>query len=220
MSFNVLILGATGFCGSTFLKFAAREPSFANVFTITRRELKGSYDTGKVKSVIAKDSDTWADLIPKDVDIMISGLATTREARDYKIDHDLNVELAKRAKSQGCSTYVLVSSAGANEKSNFYYMKTKGEVERDILALNFDKTIILRPGPLIGQRDDKNMLNELSSKLGGLLYKTRFQMLYGYPAYGEDVAKAGVKLALDHSRTSKIQIIESSEILELASDAA
>ncbi|SCV05097.1 LANO_0G18404g1_1 [Lachancea nothofagi CBS 11611] len=225
MSFNVLILGATGLCGSAILKFAAKEPSFATILTITRREIKDSYDASKVKNVIAKSSDSWADLIPKDVNIMFSGLATTmgEAGKDnfYKVDHDLNVELAKRAKSQGCSTYVLVSSVGANENSSFYYMKTKGEIERDILALNFDKTIILRPGPLIGQRDkDKGFMNGLSAKLGQLLYKTRLQRLLSYPASGEDVAKAGVKLAVDHSRTSKIQIIESKEILELASEAA
>ncbi|SCU98871.1 LAMI_0F16556g1_1 [Lachancea mirantina] len=224
MAVNALIVGATGLCGSAFLKYATVESGFASVTTITRRKPHNS-QAEKVKSIVEKNSASWADMIPNNINVMFSGLATTKgdagsKENFYKLDHDLNMELAKRAKSLGCETYVLVSSAGADERSHFFYLKTKGEIERDILALGFDKTIILRPGALLGERaESKGFFNSLVANIGGLTYRTGLQGLVGYPVYGDEVGRVGITLALDTSRTEKVQIVESKEILELAAGA-
>ncbi|SCU89871.1 LADA_0F00232g1_1 [Lachancea dasiensis] len=219
MSLNVLIFGATGLCGSSFVKYAVKERALS-VTTISRRKLTVSYEPEKVNSVIEENSENWSHLIPPNTDIVLSGLATTRgeagKENFYKVDHDLNLALARAAKSQGCTTYVLVSSIGADANSMFFYLKTKGEIERDVLALNFDRTIILRPGPLVGERDkSKGLFNAIVAKLGGLLYKTSLQSLLSYPVYGDDVGKVGIKLALDSTHSEKVQIVESKEILKL-----
>ncbi|SCU78653.1 LAFA_0A07734g1_1 [Lachancea sp. 'fantastica'] len=221
MSFNALILGATGLCGSAFLKYAVAEPAFSSITTVTRHELQ-EFKTEKVKSIVVKDSATWAEQLPENANIMFSGLATTRgeagsKENFYKLDHNLNLELAKKAKSQGCKTYVLVSSVGADVNSRFFYLKTKGEIENDIIALDFDKTIILRPGPLLGQRHKgKGFFNAAVAKIGAAFYDTSLQGLLSTPVYGDEVGKVGVALALDSSRTDKVQVVESSEILKLA----
>lgn len=220
MSSRALIIGATGLCGSAFVKYAAKDPSFTEIATISRKALNGNYD-GKVRSLILEDSSNWSAAVPENYDILFSGLATTRgeagKENFYKVDHDMNLQLARSAKEKGYSTYVVVSSTGADENSMFYYMKTKGELERDILALGFERTIILRPGPLLGERTkSKGLLNGLSSKIGSIVYRTKLQSVFGCPVYGDEVAKVGVKLALDTSDTAKIKIVESAEILRLA----
>ncbi|VDM73914.1 unnamed protein product, partial [Strongylus vulgaris] len=43
----------------------------------------------------------------------------------------------------GVKEFILVSSAGSNENSFFLYPKTKGETERDIDALGFEKFLIM-----------------------------------------------------------------------------
>ncbi len=45
-----------------------------------------------------------------------------------KVDFDYVVKFARLAKEQNIDNFHLVSSAGANSKSWFLYMKTKGEV--------------------------------------------------------------------------------------------
>lgn len=225
---STLILGATGLCGKAFLKYCEKSPEFGEVHTITRRPLPfESLATQKVD----EDTTKWGKYIPdENLEYVLTGLATTRGAaggfdKQYKIDHDLNVELAKVAKSNGCSTFVLVSSTAASEKSFFPYFKMKHDIERDIIALDFDHTIILRPGALLGDRiSSKGWLTDVSAKIASFFYRGKLQMLFGYPVYGDDVGKVGALLALKESAPGhngqKVRIVESREILELAEKAS
>ncbi|QLL33997.1 hypothetical protein HG536_0F03220 [Torulaspora globosa] len=221
---STLILGATGLCGRAFLKYCEKSPEFGEICTITRRPLAfESFATQKVD----EDTTKWAGYIPNEhLKYVFTGLATTRGAaggfdKQYKIDHDLNVELAKVAKKNGCSTFVLVSSAGAGENSLFPYLRMKKDIERDILALDFDHTIILRPSFLLGQRlGSKGWLQGFSAKIASFFYRGKLQMLAGYPVYGDEVGKVGAFLALKESAPghsgNKVRIVESQEILRLA----
>ena len=60
--------------------------------------------------------------------------------------------LFRSAKNAGIKTYVLISSTGASAGSYFPYPRMKGELEEAVKALNFDRTIILRPGMIVGNR--------------------------------------------------------------------
>jgi len=68
------------------------------------------------------------------------------------IDYDLNLDLAEAAKASGIKVYVLISSGAASSASRFPYIKMKGELEDSVKALDFDHTIILRPGLIAGDR--------------------------------------------------------------------
>lgn len=221
---SALILGATGLCGASLLKYSESSNKFPKIYTIARRALPFA---SSAVQIVEKDSVKWAQLFPNDdIKFLFTGLATTRGAeggfdRQYKIDHDLNIELAKVAKEKGCSTIVVVSSVGASESSMFAYFKMKGQIERDILALGFDRTIILRPGGLLGDRStSKGFATDLAAKISGLFYRTRLQKWMGYPIYGQEVGKVGVYLALHPStadgKDKKVQIVESSEMLDIA----
>lgn len=91
--------------------------------------------------------------------IFFSGLGTTKaqagsiEAQ-RKIDYDLNLDLAKAAKEAGVDTYVLISSGSANAQSSFPYVQMKGQLEDDVKALGFKHTVIVRPGLILGGRED------------------------------------------------------------------
>ncbi|QEU60895.1 Fmp52 [Kluyveromyces lactis] len=222
---NALVLGATGLCGSSFLKYASQNSGFDKVYAITRRDLPSELKTDSVVSVVSSETNKWGELIPDDATVLLTGLATTRAAaggfeNQYKIDHDMNVELAKVAKAKGYKVCVLVSSLGANENSFLPYLKLKGETERDIIALDFDKTIILRPGGLLGERNGtfKGFGDKYFSKISSCFYRSKLQSALGYPIYGDEVGKVGVKLALDSSRTEKVQIVSSPELLKLAEE--
>ena len=62
--------------------------------------------------------------------------------------------MAKAAKDAGVETYVLISSGGANSKSAMAYPRMKGELEDAVKALDFKHTIILRPGLIVGERNE------------------------------------------------------------------
>lgn len=224
---NTLILGATGLCGNFMLKYSINAKDVKKVFTITRSPLPAQQaEDPKVTSFQEKDNAKWGNIIKDDIkvniDILLTGLATTKAVGgaefQYSIDHDLNIELAKAAKERGCKTLVVVSTMGANKDSRLFYPRMKGEIERDMIALGFDKTIILRPGILLGDRakEHNGFGNGAASMVGGLFYRSRCQWLMGYPVKGEEVAKVGVYLASKESN-EKVQIVGSSEILDIAS---
>lgn len=67
------------------------------------------------------------------------------------------------AKQNGVRHMVLVSSAGADTGSSFFYMKLKGVIERDVEALGFAGLTIVQPPSLI-RKHAKRPLETISVK--------------------------------------------------------
>ncbi|KAL3231336.1 Protein FMP52, mitochondrial [Nakaseomyces bracarensis] len=221
---NALVLGATGLTGSFFLKRAAVWEGINKVYSITRRKVPFEV---KAEEIVEEDNSKWATLIPNDIQYLFTALATTRAAaggfdKQYAIDHDLNIELAKEAKAKGCETIVVVSSAGANKCSWLPYLKMKGEIEEDLINLKFKNTIILRPSALLGHRenDHKGFGNNIFVAISNQFYRSRFQRVMAYPVQAHEVAEAGIQAAIEASKQTSdkpfVRFIESKEILDIA----
>ena len=71
-----------------------------------------------------------------------------------KIDVDLNLALAKAAKEAGARYYVLISSQGVSKSSMFPYSKMKGELDEAVQQVGFEKTILVKPGLIVGPRNE------------------------------------------------------------------
>ncbi len=71
-----------------------------------------------------------------------------------KIDYDLPLKISKIAKQEGCKTMILISSMGANDKSNIFYYHVKGSLEASIEEIGFEQFHILRPSLLLGKRTE------------------------------------------------------------------
>src|SRR6202034_2613376 len=83
-------------------------------------------------------------------DEVFIALGTTRanspdEAEYYRVDHDYPVLAARIAKEGGARSVFLVSAVDADPNSKYFYVRTKGDTERDVRALNFEHTNIFRP---------------------------------------------------------------------------
>jgi uncharacterized protein YbjT (DUF2867 family) len=137
---------------------------------------------------------------------LFSAIATTRAnagglAEQYKLEHDLNIELAKAAKAAGTKTYVLISSTGANPKSMMAYPKMKGEIEEHIKELDFDHTIIIRPGLIAGRREETRLMEGfirgIASGLGSI---NTHWLKDGWAQDADVIAKAAVHAALKAER--------------------
>jgi uncharacterized protein YbjT (DUF2867 family) len=141
-------------------------------------------------------------LFPKNASIFLSGLGTTRgqaggAANQRKIDLDLNLALAKAAKEAGVQTYVLISSGGANASSKMAYSQMKGELEDSVKALGFKHTVILRPGLIVGDRQDSRPPEFVIRKLAGFAGHFLGNKAKDFWAQDADViAKAAVNAGL------------------------
>ncbi len=88
-------------------------------------------------------------------DFALCALGTTlRQAKSrvafYRVDHDYVLTMAGLAHQAGTPTFGLVSSLGANPLSRVFYLRVKGEIERDLAALGFTSLTIARPSLLTG----------------------------------------------------------------------
>lgn len=220
---SAFVIGSTGLVGSQILKAAAKSTSFETVHTVSRRATDGG---DKVQGVIEKDTDKWPDVIKENsrgVRTFFSGFGTTKADAGgienfKKIDYGINYNCAKAAKEAGIDTYVLVSSLGANETSMFPYLKLKGKLENDVIGMKFARTIIIRPGVLLGEREkSKGFLNKAFAGFGGMVKGTLLKFLM-YPITGDEVAKVAVHLAsepLAQDNGEVVKIVGQNELDEL-----
>lgn len=161
---RVLLLGATGVVGRETLDQALAEPAIGEVIAPVRRALAPRPRlVAPVLDFAALES--WSDARPDiwRVDAVISCLGTTIAAagsqpRFVAVDHDLPVEIARGARAAGARCVALVSAMSADPRSRVFYSRVKGETERDVAALGFPATLIVRPGLLDADRAESRPL--------------------------------------------------------------
>jgi uncharacterized protein YbjT (DUF2867 family) len=69
-----------------------------------------------------------------------------------KIDFNIPLAIAKICKKKNIEKFLFISSAGASLKSNSFYLKLKGELKNELIALNLESLSIFRPSLLLGKR--------------------------------------------------------------------
>lgn len=227
-SMSCMIFGTTGLCGKEILKNVEKLSSFANVVSVTRRPFDSN--SVKVEQIVERDTYRYKHVVTeRRPNVVFSGLATTRCSAGSSeafvdVDFGINYDIARAAKEAGTHTFVLISSAGADANSMFLYMKTKGRLEAAVLDLKFPRTIILRPGPLLGQRDrSKGFLNDLSATVFRAFHGTFLGRNIIHPIYGSEVGRVAVFLALMplvRSEKPVVKVVNALAMLHLADSIA
>jgi uncharacterized protein YbjT (DUF2867 family) len=167
MSKIVVVLGGTGLIGSSLIELLSQDHNVAEIRLLARRSLQ--YEHPKIK-VFETDLSQPDAAIFEHADALYCCIGTTKKKtpnRDaYRlIDHGITIAAAKAAKSKGVSEVHLISAVGADVKSNIFYSRLKGEIERDLIALNFDRTLIYQPSILIGPRAEKRFGEKIAQVL-------------------------------------------------------
>jgi uncharacterized protein YbjT (DUF2867 family) len=165
---TLLIVGATGLVGRAVLRLALADTAIGRVVAPTRRALEVRHDK-LVNPVVDFDAlpagaEWWR------VDAVICTLGTTikkagSQAAFRKVDYEYPLAVARLARTAGVATYALVSSLGANAKSRTFYLRTKGETERDLAGAGFASLTVLRPSLIGGERDERRWGEALGLKL-------------------------------------------------------
>jgi len=224
---KALVLGSTGLVGSFILSTLRTSSQFSSVEIIARRSPPATKDaTVPVNEFVEKDTTKWASHVSSlspAPSVIFSSLATTRAAaggfdNQYKLEHDLNIELAKAAKAAGTKTYVLISSTGASPTSTFGYPKMKGEIEEHIKEIDFDHTIIIRPGLIIGQRDESRFVEGILQGVASAFGKIHKSLKEPWAQDADIIAKAAVSAAIKAEKgelKDKVLVIGQKDIVQL-----
>jgi uncharacterized protein YbjT (DUF2867 family) len=191
---KAILFGASGFIGSHLLQELLNNDDYEQITIVVRKPQNRNHP--KLKTLIGdfnslpqlKDS-----IIADDIFIALGTTKkqTPKENEYYQIDHDYPVLAAKMAKENGAKSVFVVSSIGANANSSVFYTKTKGELERDIIALNFEHTHIFEPSMLLGNRKENRPTEKLFIKIFTVINFVFVGKLSKYKGIdGKDVAKA------------------------------
>ena len=154
---RIVLVGATGLIGGKVMEACVGRED-VRLSAIARREAR--LPKGIRMELFVAEPAKWGEVVeaikPK---VMICALGTTwkksgeDEAAFRAVDQDLVLSVAEAAKAQGVERFVHVSSVGAAIASKNFYLRVKGEVERDLTKLRFGRLDILRPGLLRGKRE-------------------------------------------------------------------
>jgi len=157
---NIIIAGSSSLAGNSFLLTALESDRVKKVYAFSRVELPDLPPSSKLEKIVMADVYKWDKYLPEDATVLISAVSTAKEdagrhGRTIQ-DHNLQTRLADAAKSRGCECFVLISVPGASAKKHMDYIRLKGETETSVIEQKFDKTIILQPGPLVGDEPDES----------------------------------------------------------------
>lgn len=196
---SAIVFGATGLIGRYLLQELLDNPAYAAVTVVVRR------DTGirhaKLAQLFAdhRSLDNIKEQLKGDHVFCCVG-TTKKKTPDleeyYRIDHDYPVAAARCTKDNGASAFLLVSAVAADPASSNFYLRMKGETERDIIRLGFAQTHIFRPSLLLGNRTEKRSLESLGSAIFKTLNPLLINGLAKYKAIpAEWVSKALCRVA-------------------------
>ncbi|SEL43027.1 Uncharacterized conserved protein YbjT, contains NAD(P)-binding and DUF2867 domains [Parapedobacter koreensis] len=160
-----MLFGATGLIGAALLRHLLDNPAYDRIIVISRRDLAIKHP--KLIQLIADLQSITKIETQLVADDVFCCLGTTRKktpdlAAYYQVDHDYPLAAASLTKKNGASSFMLVSAIGADPRSANFYLRMKGETERDISAVGFDYLHIFRPSLLTGQRKERRGLESIS----------------------------------------------------------
>jgi uncharacterized protein YbjT (DUF2867 family) len=152
---TAVVLGASGLVGGFCLRALVDDPDYSRLVTFGRRELP-AFTRAKVAQRVADLENLTPDDFRGVQDVFCALGTTIRKAGSQAafrhVDLELPLRSAKAALQAGAEQFVVVSSVGADAASKNFYLRTKGEMERELARLPFKAIHILRPSLLIGKR--------------------------------------------------------------------
>jgi uncharacterized protein YbjT (DUF2867 family) len=197
---RAVLIGATGLVGSKLLRLLLEHDRISSV-TVLGRRASGVAHAKLAEHVVDFEAPAgWSALVAGDV--LLSALGTTLRAAgsaaaQRQVDHAYQLRVAEAARRNGVRAYVLVSASGASPSSAVFYSRMKGELERDVAALGFERTRILRPGLLDGERREDRPAERWALRLARPLAPLLPASVR--PIRVELVARAALNAALDPS---------------------
>lgn len=164
---KALVIGATGATGKDLVAKLLEDPDFEEVHIFVRKAFETEHPKLTAHLVNFDHPEKWQGLVRGDV--AFSCLGTTLKTagskdEQRKVDFDYQYNFAKIAKENEVEDYILVSSYGADPDSKIFYTRMKGELEREIEKLNFNKMTIFQPG-ILERKNSERPTEILSGKI-------------------------------------------------------
>jgi len=173
---TAVLLGGSGLVGGYCLRSLVATREYSRVILLLRKQLslgEAGTEADKVEQFVMD----LGEMTPGNftgVNDVFCALGTTiakagSQAAFRAVDYELPMRAARAAKQAGIEQFLLVSSVGADPASSNFYLRTKGELERDLGALKLPALHIFSPGLLLGQRQEFRLSEAFAQRIGPLL---------------------------------------------------
>ncbi|HEY8688506.1 MAG TPA: NAD(P)H-binding protein [Chitinophagaceae bacterium] len=218
---TAVVIGASGLIGNYLVEQLLHDEYFGTVRVLVRRGL--AFDHPKLQQVIVNfnNINDYTKRFGKG-DIIFCCVGTTQKkvkgdkVAYEKVDHDIPVNAAQIGIDNGFKKFLVVSSIGANLISGNFYLRLKGEMEKDIKQFPFKSISIFRPSMLLGKRNESRpgeKAGQIFMQAISFLFFGRFKKYHSVKAV--DVAKA--MIAQSKKDDPGIHIVEYPEMKKLFS---
>lgn len=214
------VLGATGLIGSCLVELLQADETVETIRAIVRRPVQ--FEQSKVEMKLVNFDD------PESVKLAIDGsdavfcaIGTTQKkvkGDNYayrKVDYDIPVQAARFCAETQCPQFLLVSSVGADSRSNNFYLKLKGEVEDAVRQRAISCISIFRPSVLLGKRKESRPGERIAQAAGSFF---AFLMMGSWEKYRPIDARkvARAMTAAARKNAPGVQVYEHTAMLKLA----
>ncbi len=198
MKKSAILFGSSGLIGSCLLEQLLADDRYGEIKIFVRKPSQISHPKLDEFLIDFNKLDDYRDLIKGDD--LFCCLGTTikvagSEAAFRRVDYEWVRWCAVSSYENHVKNFLVISSMGANADSKNFYLRTKGEMEKAVAAFNFNKTVILRPSMLLGDRKEFRF-GEAIGKFFMILFSVFIPKRYK-AVEAEDVAAAMIKAAND-----------------------
>ena len=207
------IAGSTGLVGSHLLENLSN--IYPRVISLTRKKV--NYSKPNIQNIIVDFDDLKIESVFNDVDHLYIALGTTRKkagsAYNFKkVDYHYCINLARIANDCGVKSISIISSVGSDPNSSFLYPMTKGLIEKDISKISLHHLSIVRPGIILGKRNESRIGEKIGKVIFSLIDKLLFGKLSKYKSISADnISKAMIYQVVNSS--PGVNILEYKELI-------
>ena len=218
---SVVMLGATGAVGGHVAGALASMPEVESLTLLGRRALEGLSDDHIHHRVIdIFDPSSYQAFLPGHRTAICTlgvGQPSKLSKDDFvKIDKLAVLSFASSCKDAGARHFELLGSVGADARSRSFYLRTKGELEEGLKALDFDRLSLFRPSMILTPTNRYGLAQALTLAIWPRLQPFLAGGLRKYR--GVQVNRLGRAMAVNlREQRSGVEILQWDAIEKLAS---
>ena len=192
---KITLFGPTGLIGNEILKLLENDSDFEKINVVSRRPVELKSKKSNLNIIDFKDFNSYLDVIDGS-DVVLAAIGTTQSKVGFnkkkyrEIDFDIISNAVKACKEKNVKHFSFVSSAGADINNKSFYLKLKGEIEKEVESKQLNSSTVYRPSLLLGNRKE-NRFGEKVAQILIPLISFLFPDNYK-PIKAIDVAKAMV----------------------------
>ena len=192
---KITLFGPTGLIGNEILKLLENDSDFENINVVSRRPVELKSKKSSLNIIDFKDFNAYLNVIDRS-DVVLAAIGTTQSKVGFnkkkyrEIDFDIISNTVKACKEKNVKHFSFVSSAGADINNKSFYLKLKGEIEKEVESKQLNSSTVYRPSLLLGNRKENRFGEKIAQILIPLI---SFLFPDNYkPIKASDVAKAMV----------------------------